>query len=210
MNKWTTLFLITLGFTIGMGCSDSELSPAHDDDDNDDVSDDDVADDDISDDDTGDDDISDDDTTECVDEDGDGSCVEDDCDDNDPNNFPGNIEYCDGVDNNCDDVEEAKIGTLYQGLIFIYNDLIMFTGPNSEISNLEGLHIVRWEMGDLGASEIFQQNTDCQAVADNVPPGGTLTVATATEDGDECEAIWEVDYFNWDSSGATPMCSLDF
>jgi V8-like Glu-specific endopeptidase len=39
----------------------------------------------------------------CTDNDGDGSCVEDDCDDNDPFNFPGNDESCDdGQDNDCD------------------------------------------------------------------------------------------------------------
>jgi len=33
----------------------------------------------------------------------DGSPASEDCDDNDPNNFPGNDEICDGQDNNCDD-----------------------------------------------------------------------------------------------------------
>jgi hypothetical protein len=38
-----------------------------------------------------------------VDNDGDGYSKEDgDCDDNDPNRFPGNLEVCDGIDNNCD------------------------------------------------------------------------------------------------------------
>lgn len=35
------------------------------------------------------------------DADGDGYCADSDCDDNDPNAFPGNPEVCDGVDNNC-------------------------------------------------------------------------------------------------------------
>ena len=40
-------------------------------------------------------------TDNFVDNDGDGSPVGQDCDDNDPNNFPGNTEICDGQDNNC-------------------------------------------------------------------------------------------------------------
>ncbi len=40
-------------------------------------------------------------TDNFVDNDGDGSPEGQDCDDNDPNNFPGNTEICDGQDNNC-------------------------------------------------------------------------------------------------------------
>ncbi|MBS3143321.1 hypothetical protein J4446_00370 [Candidatus Woesearchaeota archaeon] len=41
--------------------------------------------------------------TDCTDDDSDGYCEEDDCDDSDPTIFPGGIEFCsDGVDNDCD------------------------------------------------------------------------------------------------------------
>ena len=36
--------------------------------------------------------------------DGDGIDAPLDCDDNNPDVFPGNVEACDGIDNNCDTV----------------------------------------------------------------------------------------------------------
>ena len=46
--------------------------------------------------------VDDDDTNPFIDEDGDGAPEGLDCDDNDAANFPGNIEVCDGADNDCD------------------------------------------------------------------------------------------------------------
>jgi len=43
---------------------------------------------------------------EPVDEDGDGVLSDRDCDDADPANFPGNVEVCDGADNDCDSVAD--------------------------------------------------------------------------------------------------------
>ncbi len=42
----------------------------------------------------------------CADDDGDGVDSCSDCDDADPNNFPGNPEVCDGADNDCDFVDD--------------------------------------------------------------------------------------------------------
>ena len=47
-----------------------------------------------------------------VDDDGDGVTeCDDDCDDADPDNYPGNAELCDGLDNNCDgDADDGLLG----------------------------------------------------------------------------------------------------
>ena len=47
-----------------------------------------------------------------VDNDMDGVNADEDCDDNDPNNFPGNIEVCDGQDNDCDGEIDENIEDL--------------------------------------------------------------------------------------------------
>ncbi len=44
-----------------------------------------------------------------IDLDGDGSYEGQDCDDNDPANFPGNIEICDGQDNDCDPLTDENL-----------------------------------------------------------------------------------------------------
>ncbi len=56
------------------------------------------------------------------DDDGDGVTVgQGDCDDTDPNNFPGNPEICDGQDNNCDgEIDEGLSGEVYTGSV-IFN-----------------------------------------------------------------------------------------
>jgi len=49
-----------------------------------------------------------------IDNDGDGVLASEDCDDNDPANFPGNTEICDGQDNNCDgEIDEGLVFTTY-------------------------------------------------------------------------------------------------
>lgn len=57
----------------------------------------------------------DDDSTDAPDADGDGSPTSEDCDDDDPLNFPGNVESCfDGQDNDCDGIiDRAQLGTTY-------------------------------------------------------------------------------------------------
>ena len=98
------------------GCpdpDDDDSGPLLDDDDTVEVDDDDTGDDDdsaddddaVDDDDVVDDDDSsaaDDDDVASVDADGDGVTADLDCDDSDPDNFPGNTEQCDGQDNDCD------------------------------------------------------------------------------------------------------------
>lgn len=54
-------------------------------------------------------------STPNVDEDGDGSSAGADCDDTDPSVFPGAVEVCDGLDQNCDQfVDEDLAATWYQ------------------------------------------------------------------------------------------------
>ena len=57
----------------------------------------------------------DDDSAGAPDGDGDGSPASEDCDDDDPLNYPGNVESCfDGQDNDCDGIiDRAQLGSAY-------------------------------------------------------------------------------------------------
>jgi len=46
----------------------------------------------------------------CIDQDGDGYCVETDCNDADPGVFPGALEVCDGLDNDCNGMVDEACG----------------------------------------------------------------------------------------------------
>ena len=52
----------------------------------------------------------------CLDDDGDGVLAPYDCDDNDPQRYPGNSEPCDGIDNDCDNIVDNFHDTDFDGV----------------------------------------------------------------------------------------------
>ena len=78
-----------------------------------------------------------------------------DCDDNDPNNYPGNTEVCDGFDNNCDgDVDEDVLLTFYRDL-----DMDTYGDPNVTIKAC------------TVPAGYVTDNTDCDDNESNAFPG---------------------------------------
>jgi hypothetical protein len=69
-----------------------------------------------------------------IDNDGDGVSEDEDCDDMDPNNFPGNIEFCDGQDNNCDGAIDEGLSTFQY---YIDTDGDGFGDPNNSLTDCD-------------------------------------------------------------------------
>ena len=101
----------------------------------------------------------------CEDIDGDGVCPPDDCDDTDPNNFAGNIEVCDGQDNDCDGLVDNS-------------DPGMVNSPDFAVEAYPPASRVQWFMSLLGtaAYDVTVRSIDCYAGAVSLsvaglPPG---------------------------------------
>lgn len=118
-----------------------------------------------------------------------------DCDDSDPNNYPTNVEVCDGQDNNCDaTIDDAD--PLITGQPTFYEDLDV-DGVGSSVSQLactqpSGFVSVTGDCSDLdntvypGAPEICdgQDNTCDGLVDDNDPAVVGQTTFYLDGDGD--------------------------
>ncbi|MCO4746620.1 MAG: putative metal-binding motif-containing protein [Proteobacteria bacterium] len=64
--------------------------------------------------------------------------VGDDCDDDDPANYPGNDETCDGQDNDCDDlIDTADSGLVGGNVYYLDSDGDGHTDPNSPVATCD-------------------------------------------------------------------------
>ncbi len=82
-----------------------------------------------------------------------------DCDDNDANNYPGNVEVCDGQDNDCDGmVDEGCSGNTCDGQFLVINNITQNT-YRAEIN------ITSDALVNNGQSILFTAGTDIDIVA---------------------------------------------
>ena len=127
---------------------------------------------------------------EVIDVDGDGVNSSLDCDDNDPNNFPGNAESCDGRDNNCN--QQADENLSFQ-TFFVDVDGDGFGNNAQSLSDC---------VQPLG---YVLNNTDCDDNNPNINPSAT-EVPNNTIDED-CDGIAQV--IDNDNDGANSSIDCD-
>ncbi|MEC7984726.1 MAG: lectin-like protein [Myxococcota bacterium] len=137
---------------------------------------------------------------EPVDSDGDGYFDTEDCDDSDPDVYPGSIEKCDGIDNNCnDEVDEEDVcpcpyGT-YEGkdYYFCTDDPSRWTRARNQCQNL-GISLV--SIGDENENTWLLEQTS------SISPEGTWWIGLNDRgQGNEDNFSWvsgeTFDYENW-------------
>ena len=118
--------------------------------------------------------------------DGDGYFSDEDCNDNDPSSYPGAIEICDSVDNNCD--EEIDEGVLVEYFAdadsdgFGNNNLSIFTcsQPNGFVPNGNDCNDAEPNMYPGATEECDGLDNDCNDIIDD----GNDIIVYLDADGD--------------------------
>ena len=121
---------------------------------------------------------------------------DDDCDDADPANFPGNVEWCDGQDNDCDDQVDEEFDVDGDGVSSCGDDGVLGTAdddcddddPDVEPGIWDGCDGV-----DVNCNGLVDEDCDpgpdgdlyCYADGDGDGWGGSGTVVTADDDCDD-------------------------
>ena len=95
-----------------------------------------------------------------------------DCDDDDPFNFPGNAEICDGADNNCDGVIDDGFSFIEY---FLDSDGDSFGDPNESVTDCNGLF------------GYVLDNTDCDDSDPNINPAATEIDGNGIDE--DCDGI---------------------
>ncbi len=121
----------------------------------------------------------------CTDADGDGYCVEDDCDDNDPNTYPHAAEICDQKDNNCDFVVDEGLTRDY------YPD-----ADGDGYGDLNGTPVTECAQPEGYA----RYQGDCDDTDQAIRPDA---IETPNEVDDDCDGLVDEDTEDADGDGFT-------
>jgi hypothetical protein len=119
--------------------------------------------------------------------------ADDDCDDADPANFPGNVELCDGQDNDCDEVLDEEFDVDGDGTSICGDDGVLGTADDDCDDDDPDVEPGIWDACDgvdVNCNGLVDEDCDpggggdlyCYADADGDGWGGSGTVVTADTD----------------------------